>query len=279
MKRQTGSAITEFVVVSAVLTPLMFGIPMIGSMIDLKQTTVQASRYSAWETTVGTPATTQTLDQRFFSDESAPVSDVAPTGNKLWGPNQEADGTPADVLTGYYEDTAVIVTAGSRMNNIASAYDAGVSADGTHYAPAGSKRAAYRLGEAVDYLGVVSDKTGGDWESMETDGLIRGEASVTIQGNGWLDPITYTQGTVIMNDNWSVEGAVAARNRVRSLVPAGALDNVAKLIGNAGRVPGVREIGVFRDDGGRRVFGYVDVEPLPPSEDLGHRPLKTYEPD
>jgi len=56
-------------------------------MIDLKQTTVQASRYSAWETTVSDQGVTaQHLDQRFFSDASAPIgaADVGP--NKLWGP-------------------------------------------------------------------------------------------------------------------------------------------------------------------------------------------------
>jgi len=98
VQRQTGSALVEFIVVSAVLIPIMFGIPMIGKMIDLKQTTAQASRYSAWETTVS-DAPAQNVDQRFFSDASAPIGSTEVGPNTLWGP---ADTTAAAAQDGQH---------------------------------------------------------------------------------------------------------------------------------------------------------------------------------
>jgi len=46
-----GSALTEFFFLTIIMLPLFFGIPMIGKLIDLKQTAVQAGRYAAWEAT------------------------------------------------------------------------------------------------------------------------------------------------------------------------------------------------------------------------------------
>ena len=277
---QEGTALTEFVVVAVVLTPLMFGIPMIGKMIDLKQTTVQASRYSAWETTVnagGTPA--QTLDQRFFSDASAPINESAPAANSLWGPQESlaADGNAStSPLAGSFMSATAVEVGGDASMDTPSAYAPG-SYNGVAYAPAADRSAAAHLGEAVDFLGGYAEQFGGSWDGLDTDGLIRGQASVTMQGNGWLDAQTITQDTIIMNDNWSVSGAEQARDRARAFVPAGVLNEVGKGLGIVGLVPGMRELKIFGGDSGRRVFGYVDVEPLPPSEDLTPRQLKTYE--
>ncbi len=52
-RRISGQAMTEFLVVTAfILLPLFLGIPMLGKYIDIKQTTIQAARYEAWEYTV-----------------------------------------------------------------------------------------------------------------------------------------------------------------------------------------------------------------------------------
>jgi len=46
---QAGSALTETIVLSAVMVPLAFTIPMIGKLADLRQTAVQSSRFMAWQ--------------------------------------------------------------------------------------------------------------------------------------------------------------------------------------------------------------------------------------
>lgn len=289
MQRQSGSALVEFIIVSAVLIPIMFGIPMIGKIIDLKQTTVQASRYSAWETTVSDQSA-QNLDQRFFSDASAPIGNADIGPNTLWGPVETPTNTndttiqanaessnPAEPLTGYPADTLVEVMPGAIVSD-SSVYQPGVK-NSIQYAPAVGEGAAQKVGRAVEVVGgALKSKlfdSGGSW-NMEFDGLIRGEASVQMQGNGWLDPLTIKQGTVIMQDNWSAGEAVHARDRVRSLVPGGVLAPVGEVLGTIGQVPLLRELKYFQGNSGRRVFGHVDMQPLPPSEDVGPRPLKEY---
>ena len=109
--------------------------------------------------------------------------------------------------------------------------------------------------------------------------MLRAQASATLKGNGWMGPMTFTQNTVILNDSWNAEDATGARDRVRALVPAGALDGVGKLLGTFGEIPGVKELKYFKHDSGRGVFGYVDMEPLPESETDNLRDLKPYEGD
>jgi hypothetical protein len=51
-RQRRGSALTEFVILIIVMIPLFLAIRMIGNLVDLKQSAVQASRYAAWEATV-----------------------------------------------------------------------------------------------------------------------------------------------------------------------------------------------------------------------------------
>jgi len=92
LQPQNGSAAVEALLLIGVLVIFMIGIPMLGSMVDLKQKTIEASRYAAWEKTIHTnsnPAVEQ-IDNRFFKHESAPILSLAPNSgylgeNSLWG--------------------------------------------------------------------------------------------------------------------------------------------------------------------------------------------------
>ena len=175
----------------------------------------------------------------------------------------------------YWIDSKVVVDATAASAHETSAYTADAHGANAH------NGVAKEIGEFVGFLGIAADAFGGDWNEgsngMEMDGLVRAEVSAGIQGNGWVDPITFTQGTVILNDNWSASDAEQARDRVRSLVPAGALSGVGKFMGLMGEVPGIKELKYFKHDDGRGVFGYVNMEPLPLSETQEPRPLKDYE--
>ena len=51
--KQRGQAMTEFVISATyVLIPLFIAIPLLAKYIDIKQASVQAARYAAWEYTV-----------------------------------------------------------------------------------------------------------------------------------------------------------------------------------------------------------------------------------
>ena len=78
LRKQTGAALVESFFICGVLTIFLIGIPMLGKSIDLKQTTIQASRYAAWEKTVYVDSTqVDQVDTRFFKDASAPISSSA----------------------------------------------------------------------------------------------------------------------------------------------------------------------------------------------------------
>jgi len=51
-RRQRGQAATELVVAAALLLPLFVGLVYVARYVDIKQSTVQASRYAAWERAV-----------------------------------------------------------------------------------------------------------------------------------------------------------------------------------------------------------------------------------
>ena len=79
----SGAALVEFVVLAIIMVPLLFAIPMIGKLIDVEQTAVQASRYAAWETTVGVSAADgNALRGRFFADPAAPIATGAAGAGK-----------------------------------------------------------------------------------------------------------------------------------------------------------------------------------------------------
>jgi hypothetical protein len=90
----------EFVVLSAVLVPLLLIVPLVGKHMDLAQTTAMASRYVAFEGTVRHSSSTggwktdaelaQEVRRRFFSNSDAPVKTGDAAGdfnahrNTLW---------------------------------------------------------------------------------------------------------------------------------------------------------------------------------------------------
>ena len=89
---QQGGALIEAILIIGALVMFMIGIPMMGSLVDLKQATIQASRYDAWEKTVRTEKSENIsqIDSRFFRDQSAPIRTSEPSkellgNNHLWG--------------------------------------------------------------------------------------------------------------------------------------------------------------------------------------------------
>jgi hypothetical protein len=103
---QRGQAVVEFLVAGLVLIPLFLLMPLIGKYLDIKQSTIAASRKLAFECTVryadcgnlaGNPSFADEIRMRFFSGDQAPVltndypaQDAIGTGqgNPLWVDNQ-----------------------------------------------------------------------------------------------------------------------------------------------------------------------------------------------
>ena len=103
-----GSSITEFIIIMAFFVPVMFAMPLIAKYGDIKNKTIEASRYAAWERTVwsGGGDTSSALsstrndgnrevfkskidlrkeiDHRFFGNPVQGLHDDTPSVNNLW---------------------------------------------------------------------------------------------------------------------------------------------------------------------------------------------------
>jgi len=98
-RNQAGAAITEMLVLMTAMIPLAFAIPMMGKMLDLRHTTIMASRYVAWEEAKGPAAiaasrTPDVVGSRFYLDPDSAIRTAAGGNgqqgngggtNRLWG--------------------------------------------------------------------------------------------------------------------------------------------------------------------------------------------------
>jgi hypothetical protein len=88
--RQSGQALTEFLVAAVAVVPLFLLIPLIGKYQDISNSTQMASRYVAFEATVRNDSTgswepegqlAQEVVRRFFSNPDAPIKTNDAAGN------------------------------------------------------------------------------------------------------------------------------------------------------------------------------------------------------
>ena len=278
MKHQSGAALAETVVLMLVLMPIMFGVPMIGKLIDLRQTTVQASRYAAWEGTVGdAKVAPRDVKARFFSDPMVALGGDASAPNLLWGggtSSEEAADAPnmpeveSQTLKNYWSAAHTVVELDENTGGAipySSAYNSG--AEG---------KFALNIEELVNGIAeTTADLTGGSWmdKNSQTKGMLRADVRADVKENGWFGPLIFSDATVIMHDNWSAGNDDMAADRARAMVPAGVLRTIGSTISKFGNFPLFKEL-----KGMDESFGYVDMRPLPDSE-IRQRVLKDYEED
>lgn len=256
---QRGSALVESVILMTVMLPLIFGVAMIGKLIDLRQTSEIAGRYAAWEATVysqaadGGSATPGQLRSRFFgnTDNALTSRPSEPGSHSLWG-EQAGDGA-----TGLAAHADVTIDDSS----VAAAFDQhGV----------GSPTVAMQVGAQAGAAGEVLDGLkGNDW-GLNPDGMVRATVGVQVKGHDWLQSsgtdgcggdgsvVCLQSDSVILADGWSASDDDQARRRVRSLMPASALQPLGDIVSNVGHLPMFKELKKL--DG---AFGHVDMGVLP----------------
>jgi hypothetical protein len=262
--KQLGNATVETLLIATAMIPFFTGIPLMGKIADINNTTTQASRYLAWEQTVGRPGNPPQqnlqleLQNRFFADPDLQIrSDRQQiTGddaiNPMWaGYGFDNDGNPNRLI-----DQANGPTYQLDNDN----------PDGL----AGSLLAG------IDTMGdTMSSFSGGEWD-VEAQGLYTGQVSINVMRNAFLaqgvdcssrvsESITacITRANAIFVDSWDAQNANQAGARARTFVPAGALEPVGNLLARVpGKVPFFRDLGGLQSDenGG---FGYVNPNVLP----------------
>ncbi|MGQ7848686.1 TadE/TadG family type IV pilus assembly protein [Granulosicoccus sp. 3-233] len=256
--RESGSALVEASILMVVMVPLVFAVAMIGNLIDLKQTSEQAGRYAAWEATVypssgpggSRPAS---VKERFFGDPANVVSSRASEAGRhsLWGESESGSDRSWSGKTAISIDESTVLAA-------------------AHQHGAGESTLAMHVGEVAGKAGTVLDGLSGNSWGLSSNGLVRSSIGVQVKTNDWLTAAS-SQGcgdtrsfaclqssSVILVDGWSASSDDQARRRVRSLVPASALQPLGDVISNVGHIPMFKELKQL--DG---AFGHVDMNVLP----------------
>jgi hypothetical protein len=251
------------------MVPFLTGIPLIGKLADIDNTTTQASRYLAWEQTVARPGggnrSQENLEteirDRFYANPDLQIRS---------GQQQLAEGesnNPMWTGYGYNEEDAV-----NRMVD----RDSAIEYQLVNNQP---DSLAGRLSAGIVGMGMALRRfTGGDWR-LEDEGLYTGSVSIEVSRNAFLasgsncngeesESITacISRGNAIFVDSWDAQNANQAGNRARTFVPAGALQPVGDLMATIADTP--NPIPFFSDirglaSDGNGGFGYVNPNVLP----------------
>jgi len=253
---QRGSALVEATVLLVVLLPVIYGVVMLGKVIDLKQTTEQAGRYAAWESTVypaqgpNSEAPLE-LTQRFFGNpDSTLQTALQEAGNHpLWGGQSRRPEARLE------EETRVTI----QSDAVSANYDRDIS----------QPTVAMKVGQLAGKAGEILDGLSGNSWGLTPDGLLQANVGVQLDGNAWLgagsDGCGNEQSTLCLNssgvilvDGWSASDDAQARERVRSLVPASALEPLGNAVSIVGNLPMFGELKRLKG-----AFGHVDMQVLP----------------
>lgn len=257
-RRQTGNALTEFFVLTLVMVPALTAIPILSKISDANQSVVQASRYVAFEATLGSKSTAQLSDEvsnRFLADPSLVIS--TETGvedhavNRFWQiTNSEGD---ADQLLKPLSHSFIRVHNQSIPDRQLAAVSSGLVNSG-------------------DLLtGVISNA---DWR-LEKRGLITATVSSSLNrpafivgddsgsGDESCPPTEDTMGcisrsTAIFIDEWYSGSANQAEERSRALVPAAVFRPLGNVLAKMGHLPLMEELRGLED-----AFGKVDSSQVP----------------
>jgi len=282
---QRGGALVESLLICGVLVIFMIGIPMMGSIVDLKQKTIEASRYAAWEKTVQDPNQPQAdqIDVRFFKNESAPISSIRPGDdlvgeNLLWGAqelNQETSTAPGSEEGAGGEGNMELyqrarITANVDNINVSKQ----TAANGDDMGLDGLTGDVYtNISEAATLVGsfLSPDAWRGE-NNIEIDGLMRLHVEVQVESNEFLNSSnTINESTAILADGWSAADPDVIRDRVHGFVPTEKLDQVGRLISKLKVIPMLKDLKHLED-----AFGCVKLGVRPAKElEIGNLPRYT----
>ena len=243
--KQKGHALPEFVAMGAVFLPLVLMVPMMGKVADMNQTTIQASRYAAWERTVASeadksePVLQMETRRRFFQKSDVFIkTDEAPQAaaeqqNVLWRAysNDRFMGTVTENVNLAGSNSATPGSLGGSVTNIISGL--------------------------ASTMGSLS--SGAEWD-IDNNGLYRADVSVNVgssslgfagrqdcagQDNAQVFACIRRH-NVILADTWSARNPAQVTTRVRSFVPMSMFEPIADVMDAVSFIPLLQEFDTFQ---------------------------------
>ena len=261
---QRGSAMTEFAVLAVVMVPMFSLVPLLAKVSDVNQSTIQASRYAAWERTLHNTSSKDDsrlaveVNNLFFSksDELIRSDDGLLTGeehqNNFWSGYGVVDGKQSRLVNDSSSDNkSYVVTTNESLPTVTGALTKGVN-------------------KVISTMGKFTP--GANWD-LEEDGLYVAKIGTNIKGNSYLPGTENCEGNksdevftcirrhnAILVDAWESSGSAQVKERVKALVPTSVFAPVANATKIISIAPFLKEFKYLDKD----AFGYVAPDVLPP---------------
>jgi len=264
-RSQLGSAMTEFAVLAIVLVPVFSMVPLIAKVSDVNQSTIQASRYAAWE---------RTLNDTSAKDDSRLAVEV---NNLFFSNPDELIRSGEGMLTGeehqnsFWNGYGVVDDKQTRLVNDNSSENKSYVVTVNESLPGTISGA---LSQGVNkVIGTMSSFTPGAKWDLEENGLYVAKIGTNIKSNRFL-PGTESceenkseevfacirRHNAILVDAWESSGSAQVKERVKALVPTGVFAPVASVTKIISIAPFLKEFKSLDED----AFGYVAPDVLPP---------------
>jgi len=264
--RLNGQAMTEVLVAASfILVPLFLIIPAFGKFIDMRQATIQAARYQAWEYTVWYAENCERVvfSSNVFDAEECPMGGI-PTDvhNNMPFKTRELtrresiaryyatpDGAPLAVVSGaagaavptptnllWYDHT------GARMVDDAIGGGEPVSSQSPKGIPVldtvfdvvlGAIKLVF--GAFADVLGFLGSDAG--FDAINTDGLASSQVAITMDSTAVktlmrLGPdLTFSIGAAVLTDGWNTGGREHTYNQASGMIVTSGLKALQNLPG------------------------------------------------
>jgi len=252
---QKGSAITEFSVSLVVLVPLFLMIPMLGKVSDMNSSTIQASRYGAWERTVTSDAEKSDaqiqieMENRFFSriDTTIQSERGELTDDEFINPLWRGYGDDR-LLRSAQDDVGSTMSNAATPGSIAGTIDSVITTF-TSAISALSDNADFDVNRNGLYTSRVAVDVGANQMGFTGNTNCAGDASADVFS-------CIRRHNVILTDTWSSESPDQAASRARGLVPMAIFDRVQPVFSAIGNFPLLEELGGFEP-------GYVLPDVIP----------------
>jgi hypothetical protein len=252
--RQRGQAMVELIVGAMLLVPLFIGIVILARYIDIKSTTVQASRYAAFEraTNLGRFSDAELerkMRERLFTLSDAPVRSSDGLGNgDAWrneNPNFMDHSSRANRLIARPADVTLRTSEAS--------------------APGAAGTGAEAVANAIDGIGRVT----GSRFDVNRRAFYTGTVSVKLANLSALPAplnnldLTLSDRTTLLGDTWHAGSPAAVAQRTGALVPSRLFEPVNRLLR-----PVRGALSIFEPAFEELCLGQIDPE-IVPNDRLG----------
>ena len=265
---QIGAAMVESMLIFSIMTLLLVAIPKLAKYQDVRQTTMDASRYATWQMPISNVVDREKIIDRMFSRADSPIrSQNSEVGENIyWNWNNQP----------LIRDNAFIPVASSQTlsnsNRVSeSLVDKRTVVVGTTQQ---STSPGSTANVVTDTVRTVSNWLGDSDAIAPNRGIVRSDISVALNASPIEGQTTINCGedsieclslsSSILVDGWEAEDSQAVEEGTQVMVPTKLLKPVGQALSVVSVVPLLKEFEEIDDS-----FGCVNTSTLPTKELTG----------